>query len=140
MSLFTRLSQLLKSHQFVTDGFFIYICIYKLKIKYMSKVVKLTDKNLEETLKLEQPILVDFWAEWCNPCKMMGIVIDELAEDYDGKVVIGKVDADENSELTKKYSIRSIPTILIFKNGEVVDKKIGVVSKQELMDIIDNYL
>lgn len=106
----------------------------------MDKTVELTDKNLEEILKTDKPVLVDFWAEWCGPCKMMSVLIDELAEDYDGKAVIGKVDADENSELTKKCGIRSIPTILIFKNSEVVDKKIGVVPKQELMDIIDSHL
>ncbi|MCG8389515.1 MAG: thioredoxin, partial [Cytophagales bacterium] len=86
----------------------------------MSKTIELTDANFEEVVNGEQPVLVDFWAEWCGPCKMIGPVVEELAGDYDGKAVIGKVNVDENPNVSAKYGIRSIPTLLVFKGGEIV--------------------
>lgn len=103
----------------------------------MASTVEITDSNFEEILKSDQPVLVDFWAEWCGPCKMIGPLVEELAGDYDGKAVIGKVNVDENPNMSAKYGIRSIPTLLVFKGGEIVDKQIGAVPKQVLADKID---
>jgi len=103
----------------------------------MASTVEITDSNFEEILKSDQPVLVDFWAEWCGPCKMIGPLVEELAGDYDGKAVIGKVNVDENPNVSAKFGIRSIPTLLVFKGGEVVDKQIGAVPKQALADKID---
>ncbi len=100
----------------------------------MAKAVEITDNNFEEIINSDQPVLIDFWAEWCGPCKMIGPVVEELAGDFEGKAVIGKVDVDANPEVSAKFGIRSIPTLLVFKNGEVVDKQIGAVPKNVLSD------
>ena len=103
----------------------------------MSKPVEITDSNFNEIINSDQPVLIDFWAEWCGPCKMIGPVVEELAAEYDGKAVIGKVDVDANPEVSAKFGIRSIPTLLVFKNGEIVDKQIGAVSKSVLSQKLD---
>ena len=96
------------------------------------KAIEITDTNFEEIIKSSQLVLVDFWAEWCGPCKMIGPVVEELAGDFEGKAVVGKVNVDENAAVSAKFGIRSIPTLLIFKNGEIVDKQIGAVPKAVL--------
>ncbi len=106
----------------------------------MSKTIELTDANFEEVVSGDQPVLVDFWAEWCGPCKMIGPVVEELAGDYDGKAVIGKVNVDENPNVSAKYGIRSIPTLLVFKGGEIVDKQVGAVPKGVLSQKLDAQL
>ena len=103
----------------------------------MSKAIEITDSNFNEVLNTEHPVLVDFWAEWCGPCKMIGPVVEELAGEYEGKAVIGKVDVDSNPEVSAKFGVRSIPTLLYFKNGEVVDKQIGAVPKGVLSGKLD---
>ena len=103
----------------------------------MSKTLEITDANFEEIIKTDQPVLVDFWAEWCGPCKMIGPVVEELAVEYDGKAVVGKVNVDENPEISAKFGIRSIPTILFIKGGEIVDKQIGAVPKATLAAKLD---
>lgn len=107
----------------------------------MSKTLEITDANFEEVvLKSDQPVLVDFWAEWCGPCKMIGPVVEELAGEYDGKAVIGKVNVDENPETSAKFGIRSIPTLLVIKGGEIVEKQIGAVPKATLASKLDAHV
>lgn len=100
----------------------------------MAKPLEITDANFNEIIQSEKPVLVDFWAEWCGPCRMIAPIVEELASDYDGKAVVGKVDVDSNPQMSAKFGIRSIPTLLVFKNGEVVDKQIGAVGKTILAE------
>ena len=105
----------------------------------MGKYIELNQTNMEETIK-EGVVLVDFWAPWCGPCRMIAPVIDELVGDFEGKANICKVNTDEEQDLAVKYGIRSIPTIIFMKNGEVVDQLIGATSKQALTDKINSLL
>ncbi|EKB50590.1 thioredoxin [Cecembia lonarensis] len=106
----------------------------------MAKAIEITDANFEEILKSDKPVLVDFWAEWCGPCKMIGPIVEELAGDYEGKAVIGKVDVDSNPAVASALGIRSIPTLMFFKGGQVVDKQVGAVPKAVLSQKLDAVL
>ncbi len=107
----------------------------------MANTVEFTDSNFEEeVLNSEHPVLVDFWAEWCGPCRMIGPVVEEMASEYAGKAKIGKVNVDINPEVSVKYGIRSIPALLIFKDGQVVDQIIGAVPKTHLTKQLDAQL
>ncbi|MEX0654333.1 MAG: thioredoxin [Phycisphaeraceae bacterium] len=101
-------------------------------------VLELTDGNFEdEVVNSDKPVLVDFWAEWCMPCRMLAPTIDELASEYDGKVKVGKLDTDSNRDVSLKYNISAIPTVILFKGGEVVHKFVGVTPKQEFKAELD---
>ncbi|HUH19479.1 thioredoxin [Albibacterium sp.] len=103
--------------------------------------IEITDSNFEEVvLKADKPVLVDFWAEWCGPCRMVGPVVEELSNEYQGKAVIGKVDVDNNPEVSMKFGIRNIPALLFFKDGEIVDKQIGAVPKSVLAEKLEKQL
>ena len=103
--------------------------------------LEITDSNFEETvLKSDKPVLVDFWAAWCGPCRMVGPIIDELSEEYEGKAVVGKVDIDSNQQYAAQFGVRNIPTVLVFKNGELLDRKVGVSSKNDYAQALDNLI
>ena len=103
--------------------------------------LQITDASLDEVvLKSDKPVLVDFWATWCGPCRMLGPVIEELATEYEGRVVVGKVDVDNNQEFAAKYGVRNIPTVLVFKDGEVVGRQVGVAPKKTYTDALDSLL
>ena len=103
--------------------------------------LEITDATFDNiVLQSEKPVLVDFWAAWCGPCRMVGPIIDELSNEYDGKAVVGKVDVDSNQEFAAKYGVRNIPTVLLFKDGELIDRKVGVSPKQVYAEAIDSAL
>jgi len=103
--------------------------------------LELTDANFEElVIKSDKPVIVDFWAVWCGPCRMVGPIVNEIGETYSDSVVVGKLDVDNNPGVAAKYGIRNIPTILCFKNGEVVDKQVGAVPKQVLVGKVEPLL
>ena len=105
------------------------------------KPIEVTDANFKkEVLESSTPVLVDFWAEWCGPCKIIAPVVEQLAKDFDGKLKVGKVDVDSNQQTSMQFGIRSIPTLLIFKNGRVVDQIVGAVPKQALADKVTKHL
>jgi thioredoxin 1 len=103
-------------------------------------VLEFTDENIKEIINSGKPVVIDFWAEWCGPCRMVGPVVEELAKVYDGQVQIGKMNVDENVEVPKEYWIRNIPTILFFKDGKLVDKQVGSTQKSVLVQKIENIL
>lgn len=100
--------------------------------------LEITTDNFDEIVaKSDKPVLVDFWAEWCGPCRMVGPVVEELSKDYEGKAVVGKLNVDEHGEIAERFGIRNIPTLLVFKGGEVVDKQVGVAPKNVLAGKLD---
>ena len=103
--------------------------------------LQITDASFEEVvLKSDKPVLVDFWATWCGPCRMLGPVIEEIAKEYEGKVVVGKVDVDSNQDYAAKYGVRNIPTLLLFQHGEVVGRQVGVAPKNTYTEALDSLL
>lgn len=119
-----------------------YICeVFRLNLKKKIMALEITDSNFEEkVLKSDQPVVIDFWAEWCGPCRAITAYIEEMATEYEGKAVIGKVDVDNNPGIAGRYGIRNIPTVLYVKNGEVVDKQVGAVPKSALISKLDAIL
>jgi thioredoxin 1 len=100
----------------------------------------ITDSTFDELLQSNKPLVVDFWAEWCGPCKMIGPIVEDLAQEYEDKVTIGKMDVDENNEITTRYGIRNIPTLLFFKDGQLIDKQVGAAQKSALAQKIQMLL
>lgn len=104
-------------------------------------ILEFSDQNFEqEVLKSDKPVLVDFWAEWCAPCRMIGPAVEAIAGEYAGRAKVGKLNVDENQSVTSRYNIRSIPTLLIFKNGEIKDQLVGTTSKDNLAKLLDKNL
>ena len=105
------------------------------------KPIEITDGNFEtEVLQSDKPVLIDFWAAWCAPCRMIAPIVEELAQDYDGRIKVGKLDVDVNQQTAIKYGVRSIPTVLIIKDGEVADTIIGALPKQAFIDKLEAVL
>lgn len=103
--------------------------------------LEITDANFEElVLNSDKPVLIDFWAEWCGPCRMVGPLVNEMSEEYEGRAIIGKLDVDSNPNVSVKYGIRSIPALLYFKGGEVVDRQVGAVPKHILVQKLEAQL
>lgn len=102
-------------------------------------IIAVTDSTFEDqVLKSDSPVVVDYWAEWCGPCKMIAPILDEIADEYSGKVTVAKLNIDENQETPQKYAVRGIPTLMIFKNGNVAATKVGAMSKSQLAAFIDS--
>ncbi|MBP3482390.1 MAG: thioredoxin [Alistipes sp.] len=102
--------------------------------------LKVTKENYQSIIASDQPVVIDFWAEWCGPCRMVAPIVEELAEEYTGKVVIAKCDVDSNDDIAAEYRIRNIPTIVFLKNGTIVDKHVGAIGKDALKAKIDALL
>lgn len=103
--------------------------------------LEITDSNFDEiVMKADKPVILDLWAAWCGPCRLVGPIIEEIGKDYDGKAVVGKLDVDGNPQTTTRFGIRSIPTILFFKGGQVVDKQVGAVPKSVLVSKLEKLL
>lgn len=100
--------------------------------------LEITDATFDEVvLKSDKPVIVDFWAAWCGPCRMVGPIIEELSHEYEGKAIVGKVDVDVHQQYAAKYGVRNIPTVLVFKNGEIVNRQVGVSPKRVYADAIE---
>lgn len=107
----------------------------------MAATIHIDDTNFDqEVIQSDKPVLVDFWAEWCSPCRMISPMVEDLAREFDGKVKIVKVDVDKSSEVSSKYAVTSIPTLIMFQNGQPVDKLVGAVSKNKIKGIIEGVL
>lgn len=105
------------------------------------KILQLTDESFDaDVINAQGPVLVDFWAEWCGPCKMIAPILNEIAEEYEGKITIGKLNIDQNSATAPKFGIRGIPTLLLFKDGSVAATKVGALSKTQLKEFLDAHL
>ena len=102
--------------------------------------LQITDANFEELVNSGKPMVLDFWAEWCGPCRMVGPIIDELATEYEGRVTIGKMDVDNNNDVVAQFGIRNIPTVLFFKDGKMVDKQVGAAQKPVFVSKIEAIL
>ena len=103
--------------------------------------LEITDANFDElVLKSDKPVMVGFWAEWCGPCRMLGPIIEEVSKDYEGKAIVGKLDVDSNQEFAAKFGVRNIPTVLVFKDGELVNRQVGVSPKNVYTESIDALL
>lgn len=103
--------------------------------------LEITDANFDDlVLKSDKPVMVDFWAEWCGPCRMLGPIIEEVSKDYEGKAIVGKLDVDSNQEFAAKFGVRNIPTVLVFKDGELVNRQVGVSPKNVYTESIDALL
>ena len=107
----------------------------------MAAPIKVTDASFQtDVLNAKNPVVVDYWAEWCGPCRMMSPTVDQVAADYAGKVKVGKLDVDSNQQTAMRYGIRGIPTLLLFKGGKVVDQKVGAIGKPEFQKMLDAHL
>jgi thioredoxin 1 len=104
------------------------------------KAIEITDANFEQLIQSDKPVLIDFWAEWCGPCRMVGPVVEELATEYEGRAIVGKLDVDANPQVSSKLGVRSIPTLLVFKNGQLIDKQVGAVPKHVLAQKLEAHL